>query len=62
MMQGKPVLLACVLSVSLLLAGPVAVRDLLVEGRQIVSDGHTTSIDLPKTLARQRALAQALMA
>jgi 8-oxoguanine deaminase len=47
---------------ALLLAGPMAVRDLLVEGRQIVADGHLTSIDLPKTLARQRALAQALMA
>ncbi len=47
---------------ALLLAGPMAVRDLLVEGRQIVADGRMTSIDLPKTLARQRALAQALMA
>jgi len=47
---------------ALLLAGPTRVRDLLVEGRQIVRDGHITSIDLPKTLARQRALAQALMA
>jgi len=47
---------------ALLLAGPMAVRDLLVEGRQIVRDGHLTSIDLPKTLTRQRALAQALMA
>ena len=47
---------------ALLLAGPMAVRDLLVEGRQIVHDGHLTSIDLPKTLTRQRALARALMA
>jgi len=47
---------------ALLLAGPMTVRDLLVEGRQIVADGRMTSIDLPKTLARQRALAQALMA
>ncbi len=46
---------------ALLLAGPMQVRDLLVEGRQIVSDGRMTSIDLPKTLARQRGLAQGLM-
>lgn len=46
---------------ALLLAGPMAVRDLLVEGRQIVRGGQLTRIDLPQTLARQRALARALM-
>jgi len=47
---------------ALLLAGPMKVRHLLVEGRQIVKDGHVTSIDLPKVIERQNTLARALAA
>ena len=47
---------------ALLLAGPSRVKHLFVEGRQIVSDGHLTSIDLPRVLERQRALARSLSA
>lgn len=46
---------------ALLLAGPTRVKHLLVEGRQIVRDGHVTSIDLPRVVERQNALARALM-
>lgn len=46
---------------ALLLAGPTRVKHLLVEGRQIVRDGHMTSIDLPRVLERQNALARTLM-
>lgn len=42
---------------ALLLAGPVRVRDLLVEGRQIIRDGRIITIDLPRVLAHQRRLA-----
>lgn len=45
---------------ALLLAGPNMVRDLIVEGRQIVRDGHITNIDLPRTIARQNHLATQL--
>ena len=45
---------------ALLLAGPTQVRHLIVEGRQIVRDGHITTIDLPKMIAQQNRLAQAL--
>ncbi|MFY0690819.1 MAG: 8-oxoguanine deaminase [Paracoccaceae bacterium] len=45
---------------ALLLAGPTRVRDLFVEGRQIVRDGHVISIDLPRAIERQQALAHAL--
>ncbi|QBY01621.1 8-oxoguanine deaminase [Rhodophyticola sp. CCM32] len=45
---------------ALLLAGPVRVRDLLVEGRRIVADGQITTLDLPRLLDRQRGLARAL--
>ncbi|WP_375691894.1 8-oxoguanine deaminase [Pseudooceanicola sp. LIPI14-2-Ac024] len=45
---------------ALLLAGPTRVRDLFVEGRQVVRDGHLATIDLPRVLDRQRALARAL--
>ena len=47
---------------ALLLAGPTKVKHLLVEGRQVVRDGHVTTIDLPNVLERQRNLAQRLMA
>lgn len=42
---------------ALLLAGPVRVRDLLVEGRQIIRDGRIITIDLPRVLEHQRRLA-----
>ncbi|WP_120636117.1 8-oxoguanine deaminase [Ruegeria sp. EL01] len=45
---------------ALLLAGPTQVRHLFVEGRQIVRDGHLTTVDLPRVIERQNALAQAL--
>ena len=46
---------------ALLLAGPVTVRDLFVEGRQIVRDGQVQTIDLGATIARQNALVRQLM-
>ncbi|MEN8660750.1 MAG: amidohydrolase family protein, partial [Marivita sp.] len=46
---------------ALLLAGPTQVKHLLVEGRQIVRDGRVTSIDLPRMVERQNALARGLM-
>jgi cytosine/adenosine deaminase-related metal-dependent hydrolase len=46
---------------ALLLAAPTQVNHLLVEGRQIVRDGHVTTIDLPRVIERQNALARALM-
>jgi cytosine/adenosine deaminase-related metal-dependent hydrolase len=45
---------------ALLLAGPTSVRDLFVEGRQIVRDGHITTIDLGAKIARQNQMAIAL--
>ncbi|MCX7559090.1 8-oxoguanine deaminase [Sulfitobacter sp. F26204] len=45
---------------ALLLAGPTTVRDLFVEGRQIVRDGHVTMLDLGAVIARQNALVRAL--
>mgnify|MGYP001258230376 CR=1 FL=1 len=47
--------------VALLLAGPTRVRDLFVEGRQIVESGEVVSIDLPDTIRRQNDLARRLM-
>ncbi|MES2969482.1 MAG: 8-oxoguanine deaminase [Pseudomonadota bacterium] len=46
---------------SLVLCGPTRVRDLLVEGRQVVRDGQMTTIDLPLVIERQTRLARALM-
>ncbi|MBN9887678.1 8-oxoguanine deaminase [Salipiger abyssi] len=46
---------------ALLLAGPQRVRHLFVEGRQVVRDGQLTAIDMGATLARQEALARALV-
>ncbi|MCK0167513.1 8-oxoguanine deaminase [Jannaschia sp. S6380] len=37
---------------ALLLAGPRRVRDLFVEGRQIVRDGHVATLDLPMLVER----------
>ncbi len=45
---------------ALLLAGPARVRDLFVEGRQVVRDGHLTTIDLAATVAHQARLARRL--
>ena len=45
---------------ALLLAGPMQVKHLFVEGRQIVRDGHIATIDLPLAIERQNALARAL--
>ena len=47
-------------SAALLLAGPSRVRDLFVEGRQVVRDGHVTTVDLPRVIERQNALARQL--
>ncbi|MEL6885009.1 MAG: 8-oxoguanine deaminase [Pseudomonadota bacterium] len=47
---------------ALLLAGPTTVRDLFVEGRQVVRSGQVTTVDLQAVLSRQRALALALAA
>ncbi len=45
---------------ALLLAGPTRVKHLLVEGRQIVTDGHVTTLDMPTVIARQNTLAMEL--
>ncbi|MEL7153233.1 MAG: 8-oxoguanine deaminase, partial [Pseudomonadota bacterium] len=47
---------------ALLLAGPKTVRDLFVEGRQIVRDGHITTIDLRGVINKQNRMAKALAA
>ena len=47
---------------ALLLAGPTRVRDLFVEGRQIVGDGQMLTIALPRVIERQNHLARRLMA
>lgn len=46
---------------AILLAGPRKVRDLFVEGRQIVRDGILTSLELPRLIERQNQLAQKLI-
>ena len=45
---------------ALLLAGTTKVRDLFVEGRQIVGDGQMLTIDLPCVVERQNHLARRL--
>ena len=47
---------------ALVLCGPMRVRDLFVEGRQVVADGRMATIDLPAVVERQNRLARALMA
>lgn len=47
---------------ALIFCGPHQVRDLIVEGRQIVTDGHLTTIDLKSVIARANALAEGLAA
>jgi cytosine/adenosine deaminase-related metal-dependent hydrolase len=46
---------------SLILCGPTRVRDLFVEGRQVVRGGQMASIDLPRLVERQNQLAARLM-
>ena len=45
---------------ALLLAGPTAVRDLVVEGRIVVADGQLKTIDLSKQIVKQNQMARAL--
>mgnify|MGYP000173935814 CR=1 FL=1 len=45
---------------ALLLAGPTKVRDLFVEGRQVVRDGQVATIDLPRVIETQNRMARAL--
>jgi cytosine/adenosine deaminase-related metal-dependent hydrolase len=45
---------------ALMLCGPTRVRDLIVEGRQVVRDGRILTLDLPLVLERQRQLATRL--
>ena len=47
--------------VALLLAGPMKVRDLFVEGRRVVQGGQVMTIDLPRVIERQNRLARRLM-
>lgn len=47
-------------SAALLLAGPTAGRDLIIKGRQLLRDGHLTTLDLPRVIARQNHLAARL--
>jgi cytosine/adenosine deaminase-related metal-dependent hydrolase len=47
---------------ALVLSGPTRVRDLFVEGRQVVRDGQLATLDLPRLLERQRRLAAGLAA
>ncbi|MFD1157496.1 8-oxoguanine deaminase [Roseovarius aestuarii] len=47
---------------ALLLAGPHRVRDLFVEGRQIVRGGFLTTVDLPVLIRKQNDLARGLAA
>lgn len=46
---------------ALLLCGPTRVRDLFVEGRQVVRGGEMATIDLPRVVERQNHLAARLM-
>lgn len=45
---------------ALLLAGPTQVKHLFVEGRQIISAGEVTSLDLPRLIERHGQLARAV--
>jgi cytosine/adenosine deaminase-related metal-dependent hydrolase len=46
---------------ALVLAGPTRVKDLFVNGRQVVADGHMTTVDTPRLIEQQNGLARALM-
>ena len=45
---------------ALLLAGPTQVRDLIVNGKKVVQDGHILTTDFRQALTRQQVLAQRL--
>lgn len=45
---------------ALLLAGPTRVKDLFVEGRQVVSSGHLSTVDLGQLVEKQNRLARRL--
>lgn len=45
---------------ALILCGPTRVRDLIVEGRQVVRDGQLATIDLPRVIENQNRLARRL--
>ena len=45
----------------LVLCGPSRVRDLFVEGRQVVKEGQVATVDLPLVIERQARLARRLM-
>ncbi|MGB7270664.1 MAG: 8-oxoguanine deaminase [Albidovulum sp.] len=47
---------------ALILCGPMRVRDLFVEGRQVVRDGQIATLDLPRVIEDQNRLARRLMA
>lgn len=47
---------------ALLLCGPPRVRDLFVEGRQVVRDGQLVTLDLPRLVETQNRLARRLAA
>ncbi|MDO6589219.1 8-oxoguanine deaminase [Loktanella sp. D2R18] len=46
---------------ALILAGPQKTRDLFVEGKQVVSDGQMTTVNLGATIRRQNDLARKLL-
>ncbi len=46
---------------ALVFCGPTRARDLFVEGRQVVRDGHLVTIDLPRVIEDQARLARRLM-
>ena len=46
---------------TLLMCGPTRVRDLFVEGREVVRGGQMVTLDLPRVIERQTRLARALM-
>ncbi len=46
---------------ALVLAGPNKARHLIVQGKQIVSDYHLVTMDLPRVIEQQNKLAQRLM-
>ncbi|OJY33644.1 MAG: 8-oxoguanine deaminase [Rhodobacterales bacterium 65-51] len=45
---------------ALMLCGPTRVRDLFVEGRQVVRDGQMATLDLPRAIEQQNRLARRL--
>lgn len=47
---------------ALMLCGPTRVRDLFVEGRQVVRSGHLATLDLPRLIEDQARLVRRLMA